>query len=561
MALSYKEGGKPQFRPPPRLPGPPIPPVENPMAKLKELTIKLAIKKAQILAGIEKKKQELIAKAKQAIQDAIRSAMGILKTKAEEKIPPLKRKIAKIKAKIEKIKEKKEKIEAKIQKLKDLYEKYKNLDEILYAEAMRLLQIEIDKLTEKLQKEIDAMKAKAKEKLKAEKEKLIAKLEIEKKKEKIEAQKKKIENIKKEYEDIKKRIEEIQELIARIQYLIEHAEEEAMKYVVEKTKPILEKKKKQLEEKIEPKKKKLEEKMAKVKKKIADIAAGIPDPKGALKYQMFSAGVTIYWVGAIINPGPGAPNGIMVLSPGTPIMTFNPLFDFKTQGTDPAEPIRQLIPMIKAHLATITGLWLMPTGTPPFSPIPWAGYGATIEWESLFVQPVAMGLKNGQDSLGNLLADNYDRAIKTGFPNAPSIPIPFTSGVAQKIKSMTMVADLDAIKDILIAMAYQIPIKPIERAVKLVKKKQEELEEKIVKPILKEKEKIEAHIEKLKEYQKKIEEYMKLIQEYADWAAEQQAAIAYYSDPANIVADATAAGMDAASDLANSAGDLGSVPS
>jgi len=271
---------------------------------------------------------------------------------------------------------------------------------------------------------------------------------------------------------------------------------------------------------------------------------------------MFSAGVTIYWTGAIINPAPGAPNGIIVLSPGTPIMTFNPTFDFKTQGSDPAEPIRQLIPMIKAHLATVSGLYLLPTGTPPFTPVPWVGYGATIEWESTFVQPVAMGLKNGQDSLGNLLADNYDRAIKTGFANAPAVPIPYTSGVAQKIKSLTMIADLDAIKDILIAMAYQIPIKPIERAVKLVRKKQEELEEKIVKPILIEKEKIEAEIEKLKKYQEKVQEYMAYIEEYALWAEEQQAAIAYYSDPANLIGGATA-GLG---DLADSAGDLGNIP-
>ncbi|HAI40047.1 MAG TPA: hypothetical protein DCM40_19120 [Maribacter sp.] len=212
--------------------------------------------------------------------------------------------------------------------------------------------------------------------------------------------------------------------------------------------------------------------------------------------------------------------------------------------------------MIKAHLATVTGLYLLPTGTPPFTPVPWVGYGATIEWESTFVQPVAMGLKNGQDSLGNLLADNYDRAIKTGFANAPAVPIPYTSGVAQKIKSLTMIADLDAIKDILIAMAYQIPIKPIERAVKLVRKKQEELEEKIVKPILIEKEKIEAEIEKLKKYQEKVQEYMAYIEEYALWAEEQQAAIAYYSDPANLIGGATAGLRD----LADSAGDLGNIP-
>ena len=358
MALSYKEGGAPQFRPPPRLPGPPIPFVANPMMKLKELTIKLAIKKAQILAGVEKKKQELITKAKQAIQDAIRSAMGILKTPAEEKIPPLKRKIAKVKKKIEKIKQKKEEIEAKIQKLKDLYEKYKNLDEVLYAEAMRLVQIEIDRMTERLQKELDAMKAKAKEKIKAKKDALIAKMEIEKKKEKIDAQKVKIENVKKEIEQLKKLVQEVKDLIAKIQYLIDNAQDEAMKYIIEKTKPILEKKKEALEKKLEEKKKKIDEKTKKIKQKIADITAGIPDPKGALKFQMFSAGVTIYWIGAIINPAPGAPNGIIVLNPGTPMMSFNPTFDFKTQGSDPAEPIRQLIPMIKAHLATLTGIYL-----------------------------------------------------------------------------------------------------------------------------------------------------------------------------------------------------------
>ena len=555
MALSYKEGGAPQFRPPPRLPNPPFPPVANPMAKLKELTIKLAIKKAQILAGIEKKKQELIAKAKQAIQDAIRSALGILKSPIEEKLPPIKRKIAKVKKKIEKVKEKKEKIEAKIQKLKDLYEKYKDLDEVLYAEAMRLIQIEVDKLTERLQKELDAMKAKAEEKLKAKRDKLIAKMEIEKKKEKIEAQKKKIENLKTQIEEVKDLVKQVQELVAKIKYLIDNAQDEAMKYLVEKMRPILEKKKAQLEKKIEKKRIKIDEKMEKVKKKIADITAGIPDPKGALKYQMFSAGVTIYWIGAIINPAPGAPNGIIVLSPGSPIMTFNPTFDFKTQGTDPAEPIRQLVPMLKAHLATLTGIYLLPTGTPPFTPMPWVGYGSSIEWESTFVQPVAMGMKNGVDSLGNLLADNYDRAIKTGFANAPAIPIPYTSGVAQKIKSMTMIADMDAIKDILIAMAYQIPIKPIERAVKLVRKKQEELEEKIVKPILKEKEKIEEEIEKLKKYQIKIQEYMAYVKEYAEWAEEQQAAIAYYSNPANILA----AGASAAADATDSVGEVGSI--
>ena len=480
----------------------------------------------------------------------------MIKHPSEEMIKIKKRQIAKIKKKIEKIKKKKEEIEEKIQKLVALYEKYKNLDEVLYAEAMRLLQIEIDRMTERLAKELEEAKAKAKEKIRLKKEALMAKLDIEAKKEQVEKQKKRIEALKKEYEELKKKIQEIKDLIAKIQYIIEHAEEEAMKYAVEKVKPILEEKKKKLEKKLEPKKKKLDEKMAKIKKKIAAILAGIPDPKGIIKYQMFSAGVTMYWIGAIINPAPGAPNGIIVLSPGTPIMSFNPTYDFKTQGSDPAESIRKLIPMIKGHLATITGLYLLPTGTPPFTPLPWVGYGSSIEWESMFVQPIAMGLKNGQDSLGNLLADNYDRAIKTGFANAPAIPIPFTSGVAAKIKSMTKIADLEAMKDILIAMAYQIPILPIEKVMKKVVKKKEELEEKIMKPILIEKEKIEAEIAKLKKYQEKLKEYQELVQEYALWAAEQQAAVAYYSDPANIVGGA----LEGVGDLADQAGDLGNIP-
>ena len=61
----------------------------------------------------------------------------------------------------------------------------------------------------------------------------------------------------------------------------------------------------------------------------------------------------------------------------------------------------------------------------------------------------------------------------------------------------------------------------------------------------------------MKKYKEKIEEYMKLVQEYAEWAAEQQAAVAYYSDPSNLAAGA----LDGASDLANQAGDLGSIPS
>jgi len=493
MALSYREGGAPQFRPPPCLPGPPIPPVMNPMAKLEQLTIKLAIKKAEILAGLEQKKQEVIAKAKEEIQNAIKNAMGILKNPLEEPIKIKKEQLERAKAKLKKIQEKKEELEKKIQKLKDLYEKYK----------------------------------------------------------------KKMDDVKKEYKKLQEKIKEIQEITAQIRYIIEHAEEEAMKYVVEKTKPILEEKKRKLEKKLEPHKKRLDEKMKKLKAKIAEITGGIPNLPGALRYQMFSAGVTLYWTGAIINPGPGAPNGIMVISPGTPIMSFNPTFDLKTQGSDPAEPIRQLIPMLKGHLATITGMYLLPTGTPPFTPLPWVGYGSTIEWESTFVQPVAMGLKNGQDSLGNLLADNYDRAIKTGFPNAPSIPIPFTSGVAQKIKSMTMIADLNGIKDMLVAMAYEIPIVPIKREVDKIVKKKKEIEEKIVKPIKIEKEKIEAEIAKLKKYQIKVEEYMKCIQEYALWAEEQQAAIAYYSNPANVIGGAG----DSAANLANQAGDLGSIPS
>jgi len=557
MALSYREGGLPQFRPPPCMATPPIPPVMNPMVKLEQLTIKLAIKKAQILAGLEQKKQEVIAKAKLEIQNAIKNALGILKNPLEEPIKIKKEQLKRAKAKLDKIIAKKEELERKIQKLVDLYEKYKNLDEVLYAEAMKLIQEQIAKYKIKIEEELAELKAKAKERIDAEKKRLMAKLEIEEKKRKIDEYKKKIDNVKKEYKKIQETVQEIKEIAEKIQYIIEHADEEAMKFVIEKSKPILEEKKKKLEAKLEPHKKRLDEKMKKIKAKIAEITAGIPNIPGALRYQMFSMGVTLYWTGAIINPGPGAPNGIIVLNPGSPIMTFNPTFDLKTQGTDPAEPIRQLIPMLKGHLATVSGLYLLPTGTPPFTPLPWVGYGSTIEWESTFVQPVAMGLKNGVDSLGNLLADNYDRAIKTGFPNAPAIPIPFTSGVAQKIKSMTMIADLDGIKDMLMAMAYEIPIVPIKREMDKLIKKKKELEERIVKPILIEKEKIEAEIAKLKKYQIKVEEYMECMKEYALWAQEQQAAVAYYSDPSNVLAGA----IDGVGNLANEAGDLGSIPS
>ena len=444
MALSYKEGGPPQFRPPPRLPGAPIPPVANPMTKLQQLLIKLAIKKAEILAGIEKKKEEVIAKAKEEIANAIKNAMGILKSPLEEPIKIKKQQLERVKMKLKKIQKKKEEIEAKIQKLKDLYEKYKDLDEQLYAEAMRLIEEQIAKYKIRLEEELADLKAKAKERIAAEKERLLAKMDIAAKKEKIDKFKKKIESIKKEYKKLQEKIEKIKEFVAKIkeltdkvQWYIDNADEEAARLAreeLEKLKPIIEEKKKKIEAKIEPIKKRIDAKMKVVKDKIAEITAGIPNVPGALRYQMFSMGVTIYWTGAMINPAPGAPNGIIVLSPGNPIMTFDPLFDFKTQGSDPAEPIRQLVPMLQAHLATITGIYLLPTGTPPFTPLPWVGYGSTIEWESTFVQPIAMGLKNGTDSLGNLLATFYDLAIKTGFPNAPAIPIPFTTGVAQKIK-------------------------------------------------------------------------------------------------------------------------------
>ena len=103
MALSYKEGGPPQFRPPPRLPGAPIPPVANPMTKLQQLLIKLAIKKAEILAGIEKKKEEVIAKAKEEIANAIKNAMGILKSPLEEPIKIKKQQLERVKMKLKKI--------------------------------------------------------------------------------------------------------------------------------------------------------------------------------------------------------------------------------------------------------------------------------------------------------------------------------------------------------------------------------------------------------------------------------------------------------------------------
>ena len=373
MALSYKEGGPPQFRPPPRLPGAPVPPVPNPMAKLEQLLIKLQIKKMEILGFIDAKKKELIAKAKEEVQKAIRAALGIIKKPQEEMLEVQKRKVAKIKKKIEKIKKKKEEIEKKIAKLQALYEKYKNLDEALYAEAMKLLNEQIAKYKKQVEDELAQMKKKAEEEIKRKKEWAIGKLEIEKKKEKIETIKKKIDNIKKEYEQVQEKIKEIQEIIDKIQYTIEHAEEEAMKYAMEKLKPILEEKKKKIEEKLEPKKKKLEKKLNKLKKRTADITAGLPNVQGAIIYQSFSAGVIMYWVGAIINPGPGVPNGIIVTFPGTPISTFNMTFDIPNQGSDPAEGIRKMVPMIKQHLTTMSGLYLVPTGTPPFTPIPWVG--------------------------------------------------------------------------------------------------------------------------------------------------------------------------------------------
>ena len=556
MALSYKEGGAPQFRPPPRLPGKPIPPVTPPLTKLQQLIIKMHIKKAEILAGIEQKKQEVINKAKEEIQNAIQAALGILKNPIEPKIEQKKKQIDRAKQKLDDIKKKKEELERLIQKAKDLYEKYKNLDEVLYAEAMKLINKQIEKYTEKIQKEIDDLKQAAIDRANKIKDDALKKLDLQTKKEKVDKQKKKLDNIKQEYETVKGYIEEAKELAERIKYLVENAEEEALKYAIEKTKPILEKKKEQLEKKIEPKKKELEKKTQDVKDEIARITGMIPSPKGALKFNAFSAGVTIYWIGAQINPAPGAPGGIIVLYPGNPIATFNPIFDFKTQGTDPAEPIRQLVPLIKAHLQTVTGVYLQPTGTPPFVPLPWVGYGASIEWESMFVQPVARGLENGKDSLGNLLADNYDRAIKTGFPNAPALPIPYSTGTSMTIKSLTKIADLDALKDMLIAMAYNIPIKPIEREIAKIKKKQEELQNEILEPIEEEKKKIEKIKEKLEEFQRKVKEYMEFVKEYQEWALEQQAAVAYYSDPANLTNQAM---LDDLSSLLDDATDLGDL--
>ena len=140
MALSWKEGGIPQFRPPPRLPGAPIPPIPNPLDKLTKLLHK--------------------------VKEAIRAALGVIKQPIEDIIKAKKEDIRKAKVKLDSILEKKRKLEEKIQKAIDLYEKYKNLDEILYQEAMRLINAEIEKQKAKLLKEFEEQKKEITDKVK-----------------------------------------------------------------------------------------------------------------------------------------------------------------------------------------------------------------------------------------------------------------------------------------------------------------------------------------------------------------------------------------------------------
>ncbi|HAI44846.1 MAG TPA: hypothetical protein DCM40_45535, partial [Maribacter sp.] len=63
-------------------------------------------------------------------------------------------------------------------------EKYKNLDEAIYAEAMRLINNQIEKYKKKIEDELEDLKKQAEERIQKIKDDALKKLDIEKKKEK-----------------------------------------------------------------------------------------------------------------------------------------------------------------------------------------------------------------------------------------------------------------------------------------------------------------------------------------------------------------------------------------
>ena len=292
-------------------------------------------------------------------------------------------------------------------------------------------------------------------------------------KERIDKIKKRKENTEALLEEIKFYVDEMKKIYDKIKDIISNPD----KYIMEIVMPVLERQLSNLQDKIDEKKKKYEKEIEWIKNALA---FQIPfNTQGFILYHSFGIGATLYWTGAIIQPAPGTPGFIAVTYPGTPLNTFDPKLDLPPSD-DPAETIRLLVKPIQLHLQTVQGVYLQPAPTPSgFIPVPWFGYGKSINWEAAFVQPIALGLKNGQDSLGNLIAKYYNLAIKTGFPNAPALPIPFTSGVEGKLQGALQVGSIKGMQGIIDGL-MKIPIIPIERVVNKLRIKQEEL---INKPI------------------------------------------------------------------------------